>query len=67
MVDKLDERWIQARERMRPYVDAVFWQDLGIPSPDRELYVNWILDKIVKDEYLAILDKDGSKRSDANR
>ena len=62
MVDKVDERWIQARERMRPYVDAVFWQDIGIPSPDRERYVDWILDKIVKDEYLAVLHVEKSKK-----
>lgn len=50
MIDVVNERWVEARGRMRPYVDAVFWQDLGVPSPDRERYVDWILDKIVKDD-----------------
>ena len=40
---------------MRPYVEALLLQDIGVPSPDRERYVDWILDKIVRDEYLAIL------------
>jgi hypothetical protein len=55
MTDVIDRRWIDARERMRPYIDALLWQDLEVPSPDRERYVNWILDKIIKDEYLAAL------------
>ncbi len=36
---------------MRPLVDAVFWQDLGIDSPEKERYVDWILDRIVKPEF----------------
>jgi hypothetical protein len=40
---------------MHPYVDALLWQDLAVPSPDRAVYVDWIMDKIVKDEYLAAL------------
>jgi len=55
MTNPIDERWLQARERMRTYVDAVLWQDLGVPSPYRERSVDWILDKIVKDEYLNAL------------
>ena len=55
MSDAINQRWIDARERMRPYVDALLWQDLGVPSPDRERYANWILDRIIKDEYLAAL------------
>jgi hypothetical protein len=55
MTDITHERWLQARERMRPYVDAVLLQDLGVPSPHRERSVDWILDKIFKDEYLAVL------------
>jgi hypothetical protein len=51
----IEERWQQARERMRPYIDAVFWQDLGVPSPEKEKYVDWILDKIVEAEYKAAL------------
>jgi hypothetical protein len=61
MNDKEDNRWIQARERMRPYVDAVFWQDLGIHPPEKERYVDWILDNIFKKEYLAALHDKESK------
>jgi hypothetical protein len=49
----IERRWSEARERMRPYVDAVFWQELAISSPERERYVDWILDWIVKPDYLA--------------
>jgi hypothetical protein len=55
MIEPINERWLQAHERMRSYVDAVLWQDLGVPSPDREHSVDWILDKIIKGEYLAVL------------
>jgi hypothetical protein len=47
------QRWLEARERMRPYIDAIFWQDLGIE--DKERYVDSILDGIVRNEYLALL------------
>jgi hypothetical protein len=49
----LERRWSEARERMRLRVDAVFWQELAISSPERERYVDWILDQIVRQEYLA--------------
>ena len=55
MVGEDDSRWIEARDRMRPYIDAVFWQEIGIPSPEKEIYVDWILDKIIKKEYLSAL------------
>ena len=61
MIDEVDSRWTKARERMRPYVDAVFWQDLGIPPPEKERYVDWILDGIFKKEYLAVLDDKESR------
>ena len=50
MQSDAQERWLEARERMRRRVDAVLWQDAGIPS-----HVDWILDRIFKDEYLALL------------
>ena len=49
------ERWLEARARMRRRVDAVLWQDAGIPSHERQKYADWILDRIFKDEYLALL------------
>jgi hypothetical protein len=49
----LERKWLEARERMRRSVDAVFWQELAISSPERERYVDWILDQIVRQEYLA--------------
>ncbi len=50
-----EDRWCDTRERIRPRVDAVFWQDIGVPSPDREKFVEWILDEIFKPEYMALL------------
>jgi hypothetical protein len=50
-----EARWFEARKRMRKSVDAVFWQDLGIPAPERDTYVDWILDRVFKAEYLALL------------
>ncbi|MBC9878970.1 hypothetical protein G8O24_16645 [Bradyrhizobium sp. INPA01-394B] len=64
----LERKWLEARERMRRRVDAVFWQELAVSLPERDRYVAWILDHIVKQEYLAALgdewtvwreDKDG--------
>jgi hypothetical protein len=51
----LERRWLEGRERMRRRVDAVFWQELAVPSPERERYVDWILDQILRQEYLAAL------------
>jgi hypothetical protein len=55
MKSMVEDRWLEARERLRPYVDAVFWQELEVPSPEREEYVDWILDKIFKSEYKAAI------------
>jgi hypothetical protein len=55
-MDRLKQtRWLEARKRMRPHIDAVFWQELAVSSPEREVYVDWILDKIIKNEYNAAL------------
>jgi hypothetical protein len=51
----LERRWLEGRERMRRRVDAVFWQELAVSSPERERYVDWILDQILRQEYLAAL------------
>lgn len=51
-------RWADARKRMRTQVDAVLWQDVGVHSPDREKYVDWILDRIFKPEYLGVFGKE---------
>ena len=58
MNERSEERWSEARDRMRPYVDAVFWQDLGVPSPERATYVDWILDQIFRPEYFGLLRDD---------
>jgi hypothetical protein len=52
------ERWLEVRRRMFRKVDAVLWQDIGVPSPAREGYADWILDRIFKEEYLAVLSDD---------
>ena len=54
----LERKWLEARERMRRPVDAVFWQELAVASPERERYVDWILDQIVRQEYMAALGDD---------
>src|SRR5258706_243334 len=54
MHSKAQGRWQEARKRMRARIDAVLWQDIGISSPERESYVDWILDRIFKDEYVAV-------------
>lgn len=51
-------KWLEARGRMRRRVDAVFWQELGISSPERDRYVDWVLDQIFRQEYLAALGDD---------
>jgi hypothetical protein len=51
----LERIWSEARERMRRPVDAVLWQELAVSSPEKERYVDWILDQIVRREYLAAL------------
>jgi|SRR5215469_4303167 len=58
MQGEFQERWLEARQRMRRRIDAVLWQDIGVPSPERERYVDWILDEIFKDEYTALLSDD---------
>ena len=40
---------------MRPYLDTVFREELGIEGPDRERCVDWILDRIVREEFERIL------------
>jgi hypothetical protein len=58
MQSEVQERWLEARERMRRRIDAGLWQDIGISSPERARYVDWILDEIFKDEYVALLRDD---------
>ncbi|GAB1270340.1 hypothetical protein NBRC116493_35940 [Aurantivibrio infirmus] len=53
---KPEDRWKEARKRIELYVDAVFWQDLGIEDPHRKQSVDWILDKLFKPEYIALLE-----------
>ncbi|TGL31636.1 hypothetical protein EHQ52_17060 [Leptospira koniambonensis] len=61
-----DERWKEARKRVEPYVHAVFWQDLGVEDSQR--YVDWILDRLVKHEFLAVLEDNYALwKSDENR
>ena len=55
MQNGAQDRWREARERMRPCIDAVLRKDANIPSPERERYADWILDRVFKDEYLALL------------
>jgi hypothetical protein len=55
MQSDAQERWHEAREWMRRRVDNVLRQNAGIPSPQRETQVDWILDRVFKDEYLALL------------
>jgi len=50
-----EDRWSDARERIRPYIDAVLWQEIGVPSSDRARFVDWILDEIFKPEYIGLL------------
>jgi hypothetical protein len=40
MQSEVQERWLEARQRMRPKIDAVLWQDIAVPSPERETYVD---------------------------
>jgi hypothetical protein len=54
MQSSAQERWQEARERMRPRVAAVLGQDSGVPSSEREKYADWITDRIFEDEYLAL-------------
>ena len=58
MNSNADTRWNEARARMLKYVDAIFWQDLGIEAPEKDRYVDWILDRIFRDEYIAALQDD---------
>jgi hypothetical protein len=46
-----DEGWRAARARMRPYVSAVFWQDLGIGGDEHDRSVDWMLDRIFRPEF----------------
>lgn len=55
-----NQRWLDARERMRPYVHAVFWQELGV---DQDRLVDWILDRIVRPEFLQLIDAGPQKWS----
>jgi hypothetical protein len=55
MQSEVQERWREARQRMRAKIDAVLCLDAGVPSPERETYVDRILDDIFKDEYLSLL------------
>jgi hypothetical protein len=56
--EDLGSRWGEARERMRPYIDALFFQDLGLSPSERNRYVDWILDKIIRPEYVRVLEDD---------
>jgi hypothetical protein len=49
------QKWSDSRERMRTYIDAVFWQDLGIGGAENKKYVDWILDRIIRPEFERIL------------
>jgi len=40
---------------MRTYIDAVFWQELGIGGAENKKYVDWILDRIIRPEFERIL------------
>ena len=47
--------WLSARERMEMYIDAVFVQDLKIYDEGRIEQISWILDEIIRPEYLGAL------------
>jgi hypothetical protein len=49
------KKWNASRERMRPCIDAVFWQELGIGGAENKKYVDWILDRIIRPEFEEIL------------
>ncbi|PJZ76220.1 hypothetical protein CH365_15480 [Leptospira neocaledonica] len=51
-----EERWEEARKRIEPMVYAMFWQDLDIPGEHAVTYVNWILDRLFRPEYLSALE-----------
>lgn len=46
-----EDKWKEARNRMEKYIDAIFWQDLGISGAENKKYVDWILDRIVRPEF----------------
>jgi hypothetical protein len=52
-----EELWLAARERMRPYVSAVFWQDFGIDGEEHDRAVNWMLDHIFRPEFIGATDR----------
>ncbi len=47
--------WPTARARMELYVEALFWQDLGIPRPEATPYIEWILERVVRPEIEKLL------------
>ncbi len=51
-----EDKWNKARERMNAYIEAVFWQDLGIGGAEGKKYTDWILDRIVRPEFDNALD-----------
>lgn len=55
MSHEKDKQWNEARENMRPYMAALFRQDLGIGGAEGRGYVARILDRIVRPEFEKIL------------
>jgi hypothetical protein len=58
MQTDVEERWLEARQRIHQRIDALLWQDLGVASFERDTYVDWLLDEFIKDEYIALLTDD---------
>jgi hypothetical protein len=55
MTEAAEQDWRDARTRMAPRIEAVFWQDLGIARAENQQYVDWILDGIVRPEFEKLL------------